>query len=308
MNSERRFGLFCLVALGVLLTGCSVVNEDAPDPYTDAIIADHTSIDLNSIPEEWILQAKETLHIAYGHSSHGSQLTTGMTGLAEWKGSLYSWNFGGVDGALDIRDYYYDFGDLGIANDLGSTADWTLDRTAWERATRIYLSQNPDINVIIWAWCWQMDTSDPDNIQLYYLDLMDGLERDFPNVKFIYMTGHVNGTEWGEGDDWDHVHYMRWKQILDYCVTNNKILYDFSDIESWDPSGNWYGDKLVDDACDYDSNSDGVRDRNWAIDWQNAHPGEWYVCDAAHTQPLNANLKAYAAWWLWARLAGWDGN
>jgi hypothetical protein len=91
-------------------------------------------------------------------------------------------------------------------------------------------------------------------------------------------------------------------------MANNKVLYDFADIESWDPSGSYYGDKLVDCDCSYDSNGDGVRDKNWAIDWQNAHPGEWYNCVAEHTQPLNANMKAYAAWWLWARLAGWDGR
>jgi hypothetical protein len=153
-----------------------------------------------------------------------------------------------------------------------------------------------------------MLTSEPSSIQLY-LDLMSGLEEDHPNVRFVYMTGHVaEGQEWGEGTDWAHQHYMRAKQIRDFCAANDKILYDFADIESWDPDGNWYGDKLVDDACNYDSNGDGTTDRNWAVDWQNAHPGEWYNCDSAHSQPLNANLKAYAAWHLWARLAGWDGR
>ena len=33
---------------------------------------------------------------------------------------------------------------------------------------------------------------------------------------------------------------------------------------------------------------------------------DWYSCSSAHSQPLNANRKAYAAWWLWARLAGWS--
>ncbi len=49
-------------------------------------------------------------------------------------------------------------------------------------------------------------------------------------------------------------------------------------------------------------------DKNWAIDWQNSHTinVDWYDCSAAHSQPLNGNLKAYAAWWLWAKLAGWD--
>jgi hypothetical protein len=33
---------------------------------------------------------------------------------------------------------------------------------------------------------------------------------------------------------------------------------------------------------------------------------DWYECSAAHSQALNGNRKAYAAWWLWASLAGWN--
>ena len=44
-------------------------------------IIDHTCTDITQIPESAINQAKATLHIGYGHTSHGSQLTTGMNGL-----------------------------------------------------------------------------------------------------------------------------------------------------------------------------------------------------------------------------------
>jgi len=310
MNAMKALLLFGLMSGIGLLVGCSVSNDNGgnPDPLTDAIIIDHTKTVLNDIPASWIEQAKQKLHIAYGHTSHGSQLTTGMTGLVQWKGDSYSWNFGGTGGALDLREW-----DYGVGFGSPDATAWAVDlgnpdRSAWATATRQYLDKHPEINVIIWSWCWQMITSNPADIDLY-LDLMTGLEDDYPNVRFVYMTGHVTeGQEWGEGTTWSHQHYMRAKQIRDYCTANNKILYDFADIESWDPDGNWYGDKLVDDACDYDSNGDGATDRNWAIEWQNAHPGEWYNCTSAHSQPLNANLKAYAAWHLWARLAGWDGN
>jgi len=272
----------------------------------DPIIINHTTAKLSGIPNEWIVKAKQKLHIAYGHTSHGSQLTEGMKGLAQWKGALYSWNNGGSDGALDIRDYYGDFGGLGVANDLGADINGALNYRAWERATRAYLPLHPEVNVIVWSWCWQMNGTEAE-IQVY-LDLMNQLEKDFPKVKFVYMTGRTTGDPWGPGTDWPHNYYMRCKQIRDYCAANNKILYDFGDIESWDPSGNWFGDKLVNEDCTYDANGDDVRERNWAIDWQNAHPGEWYQCFSAHSQPLNANLKAYAAWWLLARLAGWDGK
>ena len=295
--------LFILVLLFLAAYG-----NPSPSYAQSSILIDHNCAKLADIPSEWITAAKQNLHIAYGCTSHGSQLTTGMTGLVTWRGALYSFDFGGTNGALDLREWEYDDGfgypdATTYANDLGDP-----DREAWADATREYLNLHPEINVVIWAWCWQMMTDVPAEIDLY-LNLMTGLEEDFPNVKFVYMTGHVTERQlWGPGTLWSHTHYMRAKQIRDYCAANNKILYDFADIESWDPDGNWYGDKLVDAACNYDSDGDGETDRNWAIDWQNAHPGEWYDCESAHTEPLNANLKAYSAWWLWARLAGWTGE
>jgi hypothetical protein len=259
----------------------------------DDFIIDHRCTDISQIPEEWVNNAKADLHIAYGHTSHGSQLITGMNGLDAFMGGtgLYDWNDGPLAGALDIDDYFVD-GDLG-----------NPDRTTWEQRTRDYLEDpaNSDVNVIIWSWCGQADTT-VENIELY-LSLMTGLETDYPDVKFIYMTGHLNG-----GGLTGNLH-LRNEQIRTYCRDNNKILYDFADIETYDPDGTYFGDKIPDDTCAYDTDNNGTRDGNWAIEWQDLHVEgvDWYDCDPAHTQPLNGNLKAYAAWWLFARITGWAG-
>ncbi len=42
------------------------------------IIVDHTSTNLLEVPTQWVDSAKNKLHIAYGHTSHGSQVTEGM--------------------------------------------------------------------------------------------------------------------------------------------------------------------------------------------------------------------------------------
>ena len=98
-----------------------------------------------------------------------------------------------------------------------------------------------------------------------------------------------------------------------YCM-NNKILFDFADIESYDPAGvTNYNSLYATDGCYYDTTGDNIPDENdasnWAIQWQNSHTEntDWYNCGSAHSQPLNANMKAYAAWWLWCRITGWDG-
>jgi len=267
-------------------TDTPFIIPPATQQYPSPIIIDHNCTDISEIGPEWIIQAKNILGIAYGHTSHGSQVTDGMSGLVDFAGDLYTWNGDGSDGALQLQD-----GGLGEASDLGNP-----DFTAWEATTRSYLDSHPDTNVVMWSWCGQVSSASSDDIDTY-LSLMSGLEEDYQNVHFVYMTGHTDGSGL-EGNL-----HIRNQQIRDYCMANDKILYDFEDIESYDPDGNYFGDKYVTDSCDYDGG-------NWAVEWQNSHAEgvDWYQCSSAHSQPLNANLKAYAAWWLWARLSGWDGN
>jgi hypothetical protein len=257
----------------------------------ESMIIDHTCCDISAVPRAAIQGAIDDLHIAYGHTSHGSQLTTGMDVLAAFLGDdLYNYSNGGAGGTLDLHDYA--FNSYG-AYDLGSAT--------WPAATRSYLDDNPDVNVVIWSWCGQVSTMDTPYLDAY-LGPMNQLELDYPGVSFVYMTGHLDGS--GESGNL----HLRNEQIRSFCEANDKILYDFADIESYDPDGAYYLDMAANDACEYDSDGNGSYDSNWAINWQNANDGEWYICTSAHSQPLNANRKAYAAWHLWARLGGWDGN
>ena len=287
-----------IIAVILILAGSFACGGDdatrVPNGNGDgdlALIIDHTCCDISAVPSNWVQAAKDNLVIAYGHTSHGSQLVSGMDGLVGFAGSDYCFDGAGTGGCLEFRDTPFSG-----ASDLGNP-----DRTAWAGATRAYLDAHSEVNVVVWSWCGQVSSASTSDIDTY-LNLMNGLELDYPAVQFVYMTGHLDGT--GHAGNL----HTRNEQIRNYCRTNNKILYDFADIESWDPDSNYYCDKMANDNCDYDSDNNGSRDANWATAWQNAHAGEWYDCSSAHSQPLNANLKAYAAWWLWARLAGWPGH
>lgn len=287
---------------------CRVLILPAGAASAAPLVIDHRSTDITRIPQSAIEQAAADLHIAYGHTSHGTQLVTGMRGLVTFANGgglglalpvdIFEFNSGGTGGALDLRDTPF-----AGAEDLGNP-DWT----AWAEATRDYLDANADVNVVIWSWCGQVSIATENDINTY-LRLMSELERDYPAVKFVYMTGHLDGT--GQTGNLN----VRNRQIRDYCTANDKILYDFADIESYDPDAEtYYMPLLANDACLYDSDGDGTLDddldANWAVAWQDRHTldVDWYECKSAHSQPLNANRKAYAAWWLWAELAGWKAE
>jgi len=213
-----------------------------------------------------------------------------MLALEKEKGNLYSFNNTGKGGALIFHDRAFSKS----RHDLGHRGD-----TAWARLTRKYVNKpgNKKCNVVIWSWCGGCSDNTKWGVDRY-LKTMNKLEKEYPAVTFVYMTGHLDGT--GKKG---RLHKIN-ERIRKYCREHNKVLFDFADIERYDPAGNDYLDKKANDNCDYDSNSNGSRDANWAKQWCASHPRNcWYRGSCAHSQPLNCQRKGIAAWCLWTQLA-----
>ena len=61
-----------------------------------------------------------------------------------------------------------------------------------------------------------------------YLDAVNLFEQQYPNVTFVYITGNAQAN--GEAG---YNRHLRNNQIRDYCITNNKVLFDFEDLDCW---------------------------------------------------------------------------
>jgi hypothetical protein len=112
-------------------------------------------------------------------------------------------------------------------------------------------------------------------------------------MRFILMTGHTDGSNTPETKN--SLKYNN-QLVRQYALNNGKVLYDFEDIESWDPAGNYHPNTSDDCA--------------WCTTWCQQHQTDCLdlPADCEHSHGFNCILKAKAFWWMMARLAGWDGT
>ena len=253
--------LICLVFFTALL-------------FPQGIIIDHTCTDITQIPDTWINQVKETLKIHYAHTSHGEQITEGLERLsnANSKYNYYPDNctVPQTTQYLSLMDgQYFDYYcETYVTPDLYWEGSYGLN------ITRSVLNSF-DVNISLWAWCYQLDYYSQGQARAY-LAAMAGLESEFPNVTFIYMTGNAQSEEQNR--------YDRNNQIRDYCRNNNKVLFDFADLDCW-----YNGQQYTENGIPME------------------HP-HYHGDQGGHTTYESCENKARAFWWLLARIAGWDGN
>jgi len=285
---KRCIVIVCSLLLILSFTASALADRSTP------LIIDHTCTDLSQIPSEWIDRAKElTLH--YAHTSHGSQIISGINNL-ESLDAFFSVTVrtSGSEGLPSIEDppalRVYDGNppETYITPEDYWNGESGIERTRAVAATGHYLFS-------MWSWCGQVSGGTETYIQ-NYLDTLDQLQTEFPDMEFIYMTGHLDGS-----GSTGTLHRNN-ERIREYCRANNKILFDFADIERYTPDGMDLLDSGADDACNYDGG-------NWAQEWcadeDNQGSDLCDACSCAHSQALNCNQKARAFWWMMARLAGW---
>jgi hypothetical protein len=155
-----------------------------PGMGSGAIIINHLTTDLSKI------QAKTNLRVAYQHTSHGSQLVTGLDALSDYYGSSSVYQYDKTDGGYNAGVFFNDYG-IEEADDLGNP-----NFDDWYTATRALLKRSGgcDRNVVMWSWCGEVSGASESEIANKYLIKMNALETEFSAVQFVYMTGHLDGS------------------------------------------------------------------------------------------------------------------
>jgi len=271
---------------------------------------------LRSIPEEVINQARNDFHIVYWHTSHGTHVNYGMYGLQDYKA--------GDDVLFAITNNDPTNNKLDFHNIYGK--DLSVQEKTFDDITRDYLDDpaNADINVVMWSWC-DIRGHEPATYYLPHMqDLIDEYgeggskigtgdgQREKP-VKFIFMTGHaVANDNLGDGKPKNQADI-----INSFCEEHHYLCLDYYSIDSHDMDDRYWED-VSDDAesADYkEATGDSISNFYKAYQYSHVLGEDYYENKSAPngnidfgrhlSQHITANRKAYAMWWILARLTGW---
>jgi len=264
------------ICLALMLVASSAfgVTRGAP------LVIDHHCTVLAAIPLDAIQTAKDVCKWHFVRLSHGRQLTEGMS-IIEAVDPFYAAIWPDAGGSLPY-----------VLNTLCIYSSPYAPDGYWSGSgidiTRSVLTGTPALNISAFSWCTELNTASASYVQ-NYLAAMQTLESEFPNVAFVYFTGSAQDSA-GYG----YNRYLRNIQIRDFCVANNKVLYDFEDLDSW-----WYNPATLQwehSTYEYNGVTVPVEHPNLVGDY------------AEHTSYESCEQKGRAAWWMMSMLSGWTAT
>lgn len=290
--------IFFFIILSILLISCfknknnsdSTKKKENNNMKNRSIIIDHTCTDISKIPQQWI-EKVQTMVLHHTGQSHGRQIPFGLQKL-EKENPNYSQaqskrgvpNEKGLKITRGQRSQYFSW-----EESIGIERYWN-GKTGRKWTIRTLNYHKGQIDASLHTWCWHLRTYSEKQVD-EYLSAIEILESKYPDVTFIYMTDTCDTN----GDPG----YNRWQrneQIREYCRKNNKVLFDFADLEAWSQNGT--------EQNNYYHSGSGLNIPYWHNDWTKNNPPYY---QEGHINEAACVNKAKAMWWLLARIAGWDG-
>jgi hypothetical protein len=242
------------------------------------LVVDHQCTGLSSIPAGWIESVKSTARMYYGHTSHGEQVTGGMTRI-EQLDPFYAFS-------MDYRKLPAVADEFSVNDDLGVSPELFWKTSSGMERTRNAIGSNPEINISMFMWCDQLTYYTADQVEEYF-DSMEVLEAEFPHVTFVYATGHAQHAGSSGYNRW-----LRNEQIRARCADSGKVLFDFADMDA-----RWFNP----DTQEWEQNSYIYGEFRVPIQHPVYEGDEW-----GHTTFESCEVKGRAMWWLAAELSGWS--
>jgi len=260
------------------------------------IIIDHSCIDVSTIPSNIIDSIKQNKRFQWCGQSHSHQVPSGMKLLEQDYPYLDVTVGDGTNGTSSSGGWLPDpngtfcmmDGLQLFNNNCGNCCLSIFPHEYWNGPNHIinfertFVNCFPGINVSGFVWCGEPSDYPAEYFQAY-LDTMEAHEVAYPDIQFIYSTGHAqfNGVD-------GYNRFLRNNQIRQYCIDNDKLLFDFGDLDCWSNGEFSYyiynGDTIPVQHPDYNGNT------------------------YHHTNALSCKNKACAVWYMMARIIGWEPN